>query len=171
MRGTTQGICFSESWTKNFRQQKWSIQLLTSNHCGRNILSRQIVLKFRDKKVIPYIYNLLWTKLIFVHNHIIFKDSFINSSTIIFTDEPLETFYLSSTIIFMDEISTFVDEIFRPEFHYLLYCQFFMAIILSLGVPKNSQRLLVQVTNPSIMLSPLLLLKFYGSLILASPSL
>ena len=65
------------------------------------------------------IYNLLWTKIIFDHNHIIFRDGFINSSTIIFTDEPLEMFYFSSTIIFMDEI-TFVDEMFRPEFHYLL---------------------------------------------------
>ena len=66
------------------------------------------------------IYNLLWTKLIFVHNHIIFRDGFINSSTIIFTDEPLETFYFSSTIIFMDEICISMDEIFGPEFHYLL---------------------------------------------------
>ena len=32
----------------------------------------------------------------------------------------LETFYFSSTIIFMDEICTFVDEMFCPEFHYLL---------------------------------------------------
>ena len=115
MQGTTQGICFSESWTKNFRPQKWSIQLLTSNLCGRNILSRRIVIKFRDKKVIQDIYNLLWTKLLFVHNHIIFKDGFINSSTIIFIAEPLETFYFSSTIIFMDEICTFLDKNFSSR--------------------------------------------------------
>ena len=66
------------------------------------------------------IYNLLWMKLIFIYNHIIFRDGFINSSTIIFIDEPLETFYFSSTIIFMDEICTFVDDIVRPDFHYLL---------------------------------------------------
>ena len=126
MQGTTQGICYSESWTKNFRPQKWSIQLLTSNLCGRNILSRRIVIKFRDKKVIPNIYNLLWTKLIFVHNHIIFRDGFINSSTIMFIAEPLETFYFSSTIIFMDDICTFVDKIFRPEFHYFFVVAIFL---------------------------------------------
>ena len=59
-------------------------------------------------------------KLIFVHNHIIFRDNFIILSTIIFIDEPLNKFYFLSIIIFMDEICTFVDQIFGSKFNYLL---------------------------------------------------